>query len=231
MPDDLGLRAVKKRETRRLLGEAAWELFAARGFDNVTVAEIARAAMVSEKTVFNYFPTKEDLFFTRLEEFAERLVEAVRDREPGEAALVAVRRYLLRSQGLLAAAASGDAAALDRLRTVNRVITESRALQARERQALADAATALAGELASEPGVGEVQAHVAANALIGVHRALIDHTRARILNGAEPAAVAAEVKTLGRRAFVLLADGLGDFAIAGRRRRRSSSTPPSDRPA
>ena len=59
----MGLRESKKLHTRQVIADAAMQLFAQRGFDHVTVAEVAEAAAVSEKTVFNYFPTKEDLFF------------------------------------------------------------------------------------------------------------------------------------------------------------------------
>ena len=60
-----GLRERKKRQTREAIAAAAMALFHERGFDAVTVADVARAADVSEKTVFNYFPTKEDLVFHR----------------------------------------------------------------------------------------------------------------------------------------------------------------------
>ena len=64
-----GLRERKKTQTRELISDTARDLFAESGFDRVTVAEIARRADVSEATVFNYFPTKEDLFYSRLEAF------------------------------------------------------------------------------------------------------------------------------------------------------------------
>ena len=80
----MGLRELKKEQTRQLIAGTAWRLFADRGFDKVTVAEIAREAQVAEATVFNYFPSKEDLFYSRFEAFSARLADAVRDRDPGE---------------------------------------------------------------------------------------------------------------------------------------------------
>jgi len=91
----VGLRELKKEQMRQLIAGTAWRLFADRGFDQVTVAEIAREAQVAEATVFNYFPSKEDLFYSRFEAFSARLADAVRDRGPGESALTAFRRALL----------------------------------------------------------------------------------------------------------------------------------------
>src|SRR5919106_2026623 len=96
-----GLRERKKQQTRRLIAETARRLFGERGFDRVTVAEIARAADVSEKTVFNYFPTKEELVYWRLGAFEEELLATIREREPGEPALAAFKRFLLAQRGLL----------------------------------------------------------------------------------------------------------------------------------
>src|SRR3954467_12797148 len=79
----VGLRELKKQRTRELIAETARRLFAERGFERVTVAEIARAAEVSEQTVFNYFPTKEDLVYWRLEAFEDELLSAVRERAAG----------------------------------------------------------------------------------------------------------------------------------------------------
>ena len=99
----MGLRERKKEQTRQLIAETAWRLFAERGFDRVTVAEVAREAQVAEATVFNYFRTKEDLFYSRLEAYGARLVEAVAARAPGEPAVAAFRRFLLESDGGLLA--------------------------------------------------------------------------------------------------------------------------------
>jgi AcrR family transcriptional regulator len=210
----MGLRERKKQQTRRLIAEAAWGLFADRGFDRVTVAEVAAAAQVAPATVFNYFPSKEDLFFSRLEAFGERLLEAVAGRPATEPVLAAVRRHLLEEGGLLARAGAGDALALQRLRTVNQVIAASPALQARERQAIAATSDALAGLLAAETGApaGDVTARVAASALLGVQRALIDDTRRRVLAGDDPARLAAEVRERAEGAFALLERGLGGYA-------------------
>ena len=83
MAEQLGRRERKKQQTREHIAETARRLFGERGFEGVTVAEVAREADVAEQTVYNYFPTKEDLVYWRLESFEERLLEAVRDREPG----------------------------------------------------------------------------------------------------------------------------------------------------
>src|SRR6185312_2837709 len=142
-----GLRERKKRQTRTAIAEAAIALFGARGFDAVTVGEVARAADVSEKTVFNYFPTKEDLFYSGMEAFEEQLLAAIRDREPGETVLAAFRRFVLAPQGVFAM--KGSARELrQRLEGTTRVIAESPALRAREREVLARYTDALAALLA-----------------------------------------------------------------------------------
>src|SRR3954452_23686857 len=97
-----GLRERKKQRTRELIAGTARRLFVERGFDGVPVAEVAREAEVSEKTVFNYFATKEDLVYWRLESFEEELLAAVRERKPGESILAAFSRFVLAQRGLLA---------------------------------------------------------------------------------------------------------------------------------
>jgi AcrR family transcriptional regulator len=79
-------------QTRARIAEAANGLFVERGFDAVTVADVARAAGVSSVTVFNHFPTKEDLFLDRADEAVEVLRSAVRDRAPGTDAVTALEQ-------------------------------------------------------------------------------------------------------------------------------------------
>lgn len=78
---------------REGISDVATRLFAERGFDHVTIDEIAAAAQVGRKTVFNHFPRKEDLFFDRVEEIRERLRDVVQRRDAGVAPLEAYRLF------------------------------------------------------------------------------------------------------------------------------------------
>ncbi|MEV8567721.1 TetR/AcrR family transcriptional regulator [Streptomyces sp. NPDC051322] len=89
-----GLRERKKRQTRQRISDLATGLFLDRGFDAVTVAEVAEVAEVSVNTVYNYFPTKEDLFLDRGKGVVDRLSRYVRARDKGESAARAVLREL-----------------------------------------------------------------------------------------------------------------------------------------
>src|ERR1700683_2955259 len=94
-----GLRARKKRLMRQQLSDTATELFMARGFDAVRVAEVAEACGVSEKTVFNYFPTKESLILDRLESTMASLRTGL--AEPGVPPVEAALRILDRELGAM----------------------------------------------------------------------------------------------------------------------------------
>jgi AcrR family transcriptional regulator len=209
-----GLRERKKERTRQVIADAARALFAERGFDAVTVAEIARAADVSEATVFNYFPTKEDLFYSRLEAFEEELLSAIRDRARGETILEAFARFVSQPRGLLEAEGGEDAAeATRRLRVINRVITDSPALLARERQVFDRYSRSLARLIAEETRAREddVTPTIVANALLGVHRSLIDYVRERAQAGVEAPDLARALRRQAKRAMAILEDGLGDY--------------------
>jgi AcrR family transcriptional regulator len=212
MSQEPGLRERKKVQTRSLIADTARRLFAERGFDAVTVAEVARSADVSQATVFNYFPTKEDLFFSGLEVFEEQLLSSVREREPGEPAVTAFARFVLAPRGLLAAK---DPAAAERMAGIARVITESPALLAREQSIFAGYTTSLARLLAEEAGTapGAVEPWVAANALMGVHRALVDFTRREVVAGTRNPQLGRRMRAEAERAFAVLESGLATYAV------------------
>jgi AcrR family transcriptional regulator len=92
-------RSRKRLATRQGISDAATRLFVARGFDHVTVDEIAAAADVGRMTVFNHFPRKEDMFFDRDEESREILREVLRERDPR---IAPIEAYRLRAHRLVA---------------------------------------------------------------------------------------------------------------------------------
>jgi AcrR family transcriptional regulator len=89
-----GLRERKKQKTRDTIVKVALDLFAEHGYEQTTIAEIADAAEVSPRTIFAYFPTKEDIVFCQLPETRERLAKALRERPDGATALDALRDFI-----------------------------------------------------------------------------------------------------------------------------------------
>jgi AcrR family transcriptional regulator len=206
-----GLRERKKQQTRRLIADTARHLFAERGFERVSVAEVAREADVAEATVFNYFPSKEDLVFSGLERFEDELLGAIRARPPGETILGAFARFVLTPRGFLAAR---DEESAERLLEVSRMIASSPALLAREQQILARYTASLTRLIADETGAADDDPRpaVAASALIGVHRTLIDHVRRHLLAGdRDIPRLGRSTRAAGKKALALLAEGLGDY--------------------
>ena len=211
MDQELGLRERKKLRTRQLIAETAWRMFVEHGFDAVPVTAVARAAEVSEATVFNYFPTKEDLVYQGMEVFETELLAAMRDRPAGQSFVAAFGRFVLRPGGFLAA---GDPDSARDLIEVNKMIAASAALLAREQQILARYTASLAVLIADDTGAGpdDLRPLVASHALIGTHQALIGFVRRRLLAGAtDHARLAREVETRGRQALDLLDEGLAGY--------------------
>jgi AcrR family transcriptional regulator len=202
----MGLRESKKLRTRQLIASTAMGMFVKRGFDHVTVAEVAEAAGVSEKTVFNYFPTKEDLFFDEVEEREAALVEAVRNRRPGESITAALERL--------------QAAACKRLCSEGfarfaRIIEESPALQAKELELMARFTEALAGAIRDELDIAELDARIAANALVSVQWQHFRNARANALAGRHGPAAERRLRSDLKRAHRLLEGGLGQLEASG----------------
>ncbi|GAB7183393.1 TetR/AcrR family transcriptional regulator [Kitasatospora sp. Ki12] len=205
----MGLRELKKQQTRDLLADTAMGLFAERGFDQVTVVEVARAAGVSPNTVFNYFPTKEDLFFDRQDAVIAHLAEVVRRRPAGSSAVDAVRA------DLLAAVADGEPTVglNPRMATFWRIVTDSPALRARLLELGERAEGALAAVLAEEAGAApdDPLPHVVAGTVAGAHRAVLAEIRRAVVAGESAEDIRPRIETAVDRAFALLASGLADY--------------------
>ena len=213
MDTEPGLRERKKLRTRLLIAETARRLFAERGFEAVSVAEIAREAEVAEATVFNYFPTKEDLVYHGMEAFEAELLDAIRDRPAGVPALEAFGRFVIQPRGFLAAE---DETARQALLAASRMIAASPALLARERQILARYTESLAALLRDETAAGpdDLRPWVVASTLVGLHGALIGYLRRRLLEGTpDVRRLAGELRREGEKAIELLRGGLGDYAV------------------
>jgi AcrR family transcriptional regulator len=207
-----GLRERKKRQTRQLLSDTARRLFGERGFEQVSIAEIAREADVSEQTVFNYFPSKEDLVYSGLEVFEGQLLAAIRERPAGQSVIAAFAEFVLEPRGLFAA---DDDETTRELVALTRMIARSPALLAREHQIFARYTDSLAQLIATETGAraGDARPYVAANALIGIHRTLIGYVRRQLEAGVtDRRLLARQLRRRGEQALALLADGLGDYA-------------------
>jgi AcrR family transcriptional regulator len=196
----VGLRETKKQQTREHVAAEAMRLFAMRGFDHVTVAEIAEAADVSEKTVFNYFSTKEDIFFDEVPARLATLATALRERKPGESVFTVLRGLQSRDAGRLTS---------ERFATFARIIEESHALQTKELEIMGHFADVLASTLQKELGVKKLDASVAANALVSVQWQIFRNARRAALEGKHGPAAERKLRGDLNRAYMLLEHGLG----------------------
>lgn len=202
----MGLREDKKRRTREQIATAAYELFADRGFETVRVIDVANRAGVSEATLFNYFPAKEDLVLRDLSSYADSMLQTIRDRDAGQTLLDAFAAYVDQRDGLLPA--DGE-----RLATVSRVIVASPALLARERQLYDKYVTALAELVAQETAAraGDPRPKVVAYALAGLHRTLVETVRAQLLAGKSATAASRLARRQLATALPLLTDGFAGY--------------------
>ncbi len=207
-----GLRERKKRATRDAIAAAARHLFAERGFDEVTVAEVAVAADVSEKTVFNHFATKEDLVFAGGDTRLAQLQAAIAQRPAGTSVLDVFRAN---TEAMLDTIAAG--AGLDRL-VVPRIVRDSPTLQKRLAAGWEHEAATLVVAVAEATGADDddlvpaVVARTLAWALITIFRAAFDG----LLAGEDPKRLAARLRPQAARAYDQLAAGLGDYGTSDR---------------
>lgn len=190
-------------QTRARILEVATRLFLERGYDTVTVAEVAREAGVSSVTVFNHFPRKEDLFLDRAADAVELLRSAVRDRAPGVDVLASLRDVTLR----LFDARHPLSGVNDRSIPFFRTVAASPALVARAREIASDLQRTLAEELERDPTFEGDGTLLAAFFIAGYGTVMVETARRRTA-GEPPSAVVDDHRARLERLFDALRNGV-----------------------
>jgi AcrR family transcriptional regulator len=204
-----GRRELRRQETRARIVDAAADLFAERGFDAVSVMEIAKRAGVVEKTVFNHFPVKEGLVFDADPPMRAALLDAVRRRPSGESVSAAAGSFVVTAISML-----GSPEAADGVAQMAQVVRSSHVLQVREREILGELTNALADLIAEETAArpDQVEPWLAAHAVLGLYASLLELARDRVLDGVTGSELTTELLRQGRRGLSLLQFGLAGYA-------------------
>jgi len=202
-----GLRERRKQEARQAISGTAMALFEARGFDEVTISQVADAAGVSKMTVTNYFPRKEDLVFDRAEAIIRSLADAAAARAPGESLLAAIRRdYAKRI-------VAGDVTLGPPTAAFARMVRNSHVLTTRGREIADLTEDALGDAIAADSGADDPQQRIVAAQLAAVHRVLFAEGARRSLAGQSRDEICQVLAAAARRAFDLLEPSLGGYGV------------------
>jgi AcrR family transcriptional regulator len=213
-----GLRERKKRLTRQLISDTATGMFLEQGFDEVRVTEIAAAAGVSEKTVYNYFPTKESLLLDREEAMAGSLQEALGpgapERSPIKAALEVLNADLEAMSGKWATA-GGSVNGLELLRRFTELVDRTPSLRAAQRDMMDRLVRVAAEAMAERAGVSpdDPEPMIAADAILGLWRIQFQALRRHADSGEGPEEVIRRVSDEVQRAARLIDGGLWAFTV------------------
>jgi AcrR family transcriptional regulator len=204
-----GLRERKKRQTREAIAQAAMALFVRHGFDAVTVADVARAADVSEKTVFNYFAAKEDLVLHGGEERRAALIEAIRTRPAGVSIVEPFRAATMEFVDRV------EHDPVESIVAVPRLVAGSRLLRNRLFLGWEEEAARLAPVVAEQTGAadGDLVPAVVARALAWAHRLVFRAAFTRLIAGEDQRAVAADLRDQAHRAYETLEQGLAGYGV------------------
>lgn len=203
-----GRRERKKQQTWEKIASVALALFIERGFEQVTVTEVAEAADVSVNTVYNYFPTKEDLFFGLHQPMEASLAGIVRQREKGAALHTFLRQLLLGSLEPLKAMPSREQ---DSTRQqVFRVMRESPTLQARGRQMAESIEEDLAHALAEDMGTeaDDIVPRLVAHLILTLYARIFAEYARRRLQGESSEEIHAALSAMVTAGLDLLAHGI-----------------------
>jgi AcrR family transcriptional regulator len=213
-PDE-GLRERKRRLTRQLISDAATAMFATRGFDNVKVSEVADRVGVSEKTVYNYFPTKESMVLDTADESVDRLARALRERRPDESLTDATLRALKDDMQRFDDAPDELVLFVPRF---GEMIDNTPALRAAYLEVHDRLATVARDELAAQAEVdpSDPEPTVAGRALAGLAQVSFDSRVRHINTGLRGAELHQAVADDLDRAARLLETGLWSFSLLAR---------------
>jgi len=205
-----GRRAAAKQAQRGSIRRAAMGLFLEHGYDAVTTGQIAEAADVSPATVFNYFATKEDLFFGQVDELEAALVEVVRACPVGGSMLVALRGHVVYE--LTAGRAYTDPAAVA---PFHHQVAHSPHLQAREAELYRRRELVLADALIDALGCQRdpLPARVAAGLYIAAERIIAAELRERLTRLSARRALR-DLGPFVDAVFAQLRQGIGDLPVA-----------------
>jgi AcrR family transcriptional regulator len=182
-----GLRARRKQENRELIAATAARLFAERGYEQVAVIDVARAAEVSEQTVYNHFPTKEHLVLDRDDELRERLVDRIRHRPAGMSPAAAIRADALAWVDAMATMSRDEIRGGLGYLAVNSPTVRRLSLAMTDRHA--EAIAAALSDAFPEPTVAKLHAI----ALAWVFQTITDETGRRAHRAHSPARIAREL--------------------------------------
>jgi AcrR family transcriptional regulator len=201
-----GLRERKKERTRQAIADAAIGMFLARGFDQVSTADVATAVEVSKPTLFRYFPTKEDLVVHRFADHIGEHARVVRARAAGERPLAAVHRHF--RDGLARRDPVTGLCDEPEVLAFHRLVFETPALAARVGEIgardVAELAAALAEAVPDAPGA---QPRLVAVQVVAVHQLLARANWSRLAGGRRADDVHREALAEAADAFALLGDG------------------------
>ena len=186
-----GLRERKKALTRKRIADTAARLFAERGYENVAVSDVAREADVAEQTVYNYFPSKQQLVTDREQQIQERLCLLIRSRPPGSTPAAAIREFVLRAvtgiRDIPSELWRGELGYLAAISpTVHRLALELIDRQARALAAVISDTTAVRPEIARLHGI----------ALAGVFEIIISEAGRRTRDGQSQTKIARELSRI-----------------------------------
>jgi len=162
--DAAGHRERKKQRTREAIAQQALDLFVERGYDATTLAEIAEAAGVSTRTIFAYFPSKEDILFCRFQELRDLLAATLDERPTGKDALGTLRDFVI--------GVACEKSELDH--KLERMIDSDETLHSHKRARLSQLQELLSAAIADEldAGAGDLRPQIAAASLTAAFEVL-----------------------------------------------------------